>query len=300
MYELVIVGAGPAGMTAAVYAARKMIDTLVVSKDVGGQVAISSMIENYVGFQFITGPELTKKFEEHMEHFNLEVKEGEEVKKIDRRSDGFNIITDLNSYESKAVIVASGRKPRRLNVLGEDELIGRGLAYCATCDAPLFGGKDVAVVGGGNSGFEAVLQLMKIASKVYLIELSSELRGDPIMLEKIKANKNVTIMTNTRTKEILGEQMVQGLKIERDGKDEVLKLQGVFVEIGWLPSSDFIGIAEKNDFNEILVNERCETSVPGLFAAGDVTCVPEKQIIIAAGEGAKAALSAFNFLSRKE
>ena len=299
MYELIIVGAGPAGITAAVYAARKKMNTLVVSKDVGGQVAISSSIENYVGFQFITGSELTRKFEEHMKQFDVEFKEGEEVIKVERGDGGFKVITDMKEYEGRTVIIASGRKPRKLNVPRENELLGRGISYCATCDAPLFSGRDVAVIGGGNAGFEAVLQLMKIANKIYLIELHPELRGDPIMLEKIKKSAKVVIMTDTRTTEINGETMVEGIRIVKDGEEEELKVQGVFIEIGSIPSSDIVDFVDKNEMNEIIVDERCETNVPGLYAAGDVTCVPEKQIIIAAGEGSKAALSAFNYLSRQ-
>lgn len=299
LYELIVIGAGPAGITAAIYAARKKMNVLVISKDIGGQVAISSAIENYVGFQFITGEELTRKFEDHVKEFGVELKEGEGVLSIEKTDGSFKVKTDVGSYEAKTVIVASGREPRHLNVPGETGFLGRGLSYCATCDAPFFAGRDVAVIGGGNAGFEAALQLMKIASKVYLIELLPRLRGDPIMLEKIEKSENVAIMTNTRTVEIYGENIVSGIKVVREGREEDLKVQGVFIEIGSIPSSEFIDFVEKNEVGEIVVNERCETSVPGLFAAGDVTCVPEKQIIIAAGEGAKAALAAFNYLSRE-
>jgi len=299
LYELIVIGAGPAGITAAVYAARKKMNVLVISKDIGGQVAISSAIENYVGFQFITGEELTRKFEDHVKEFGVELKEGEGVLSIKKTDSSFKVKTDVGSYEAKTVIVASGRKPRHLNVPRETEFLGRGLSYCATCDAPFFAGRDVAVIGGGNAGFEAALQLMKIANKVHIIELLPKLRGDPIMLEKIEKSKNVAIMTNTRTIEIYGENIVSGIKVVREGREEDLKVQGVFIEIGSIPSSEFIDFVEKNDVGEIIVNERCETNVPGLFAAGDVTCVPEKQIIIAAGEGAKAALSAFNYLSKQ-
>ena len=300
VYDLIIVGAGPAGITAAVYAARKKMDFLILTMDVGGQVTYSSTIENYIGFQYITGEELTTKFYNHLKQYDFDLKM-EKVEKIEVSNSLFKVKTALgNEYFSKTVIVATGRRPRELNVPGEEKFKSRGVTYCATCDAPLFDGMDVAVVGGGNAGLEATLQLTKIANKIYLIEISPQLKADPIMVEKALASDKVEVWTNTRVLEIIGEKTVNGIRVQRNGQEKVLPVQGVFIEIGSVPNSELIDFVEKNQRNEIIVNCACETSYQGVFAAGDVTNVPEKQIIIAAGEGCKAALSAFKYLSRKK
>jgi len=298
MYDLIIVGAGPAGITASIYAARKRMNFLVITKDIGGQAALSSDIENYTGYQYITGPELTKKFEEHMQEFQIELKY-EEVVGIKKTDEGFKVKTDKGVYKSKALIIASGAKPRMLNVPGEQEFKNRGVTYCATCDAPLFPNKDVVVVGGGNSGFDAALQLMKIANKIYLIERGPRLRGDEIMRDKVERSEKVTVLTNTNVLEISGDKFVTGVTVERKGKREMLGAQGVFIEIGYMPNSEFAaGVVKLNERKEIVVDDRCKTSVDGIFAAGDVTDVPQKQVIVAAGEGAKAALCAHEYLQR--
>ena len=300
IYDLIIIGAGPAGITAAVYAARKKIDTLVVTKDIGGQAALSGDIQNYTGYQFISGPELAEKFEEHMRKFNFDIRENEEVTKLDAKQNNFLIKTDKNSYRAKAVIVASGKKSRELGVSGEKKFKNKGLAYCATCDAPLFSGDDVAVIGGGNSALDAALQLMKIANHVYVINITDHLIGDEIMQEKIKKSKKVTILNNSQVIEILGDDFVNAIKIEKDKKEETLAVQGIFVEIGLTPNSNFAVDLNKTKSGEIKVNNKNITNIPGIFAAGDVTDVFEKQIIIAAGEGAKAALSVFHYLSSRK
>jgi len=298
IYDLMIVGAGPAGITAAVYAARKRMDFLVLTTNIGGQVTYASQVENYTGFQYITGEELAAKFYEHLKRYGFDVKV-EEVKRIKPSGDLFNVKTAYANYLSKTVIVATGRRPRELNVPGEREFKNRGVTYCATCDAPLFEDMDVAVVGGGNAGLEAVLQLMKIANKIYLIEILPHLKADPILIEKALASDKVEVWTSTKVLEIIGEKTVSGIRVQRNGEVKILPVQGVFVEIGSIPNSEIVDFVEKNQGGEIIVNCACETSFPGLFAAGDVTNVPEKQIIIAAGEGCKAALSAFRYLSRK-
>lgn len=297
MYDLIIIGAGPAGITAAIYAARKKIDFLVISRDIGGQTAVSGEIENYTGYQFITGPELTLKFEEHMRQFGINLKEQEEVAGIKKTDGMIRVDTDKGSYEAKAAIIASGKRSRELGVPGEKEFKNKGLTYCATCDAPLFAGKGVAIIGGGNSGLDAALQLMKIAKSIYLINTAPLLTGDPIMQEKVSASKIVKVLNNTQVSAVLGDKMVSGIKIKKEGKQEALPVEGVFVEIGLIPNSEFAKDVEKNNYGEILVNFSNETNIPGIFAAGDVTNVPEKQIIIAAGEGSKACLSAFRYLS---
>ena len=300
IYDLIIIGAGPAGITAAVYAARKKIDTLIVTKDIGGQAAWSGDIQNYTGYQFISGPELAEKFEEHMRKFNFDIRENEEVTKLAARQNNFLVKTDKNSYRAKTVIVASGKKSRELGVSGEKEFKNKGLVYCATCDAPLFSEDDVAVIGGGNSALDATLQLMKIANYVYIINIADHLTGDEIMQEKIRESKKVSILNNSQVIEILGNNFVNAIKIEKDKKEETLAVQGVFVEIGLIPNSNFAVDLNKTKNGEIKVNNKNETNIPGIFAAGDVTDVFEKQIIIAAGEGAKATLSVFRYLSSRK
>lgn len=296
IYDLIIIGAGPAGITAAVYAARKKMDILVITKDIGGQASWSGDIQNYTGYQFISGPELAIKFEEHMRKFNFEIKENEEVKELIFRKGTFLVKTDKDSYQTKTAIVASGKRSRELGVPGEQEFKNKGLTYCATCDGPLFAERDVAVIGGGNSALDAALQLIKIANHIYIINFTDNLTGDGIMQEKIRANNKVSILNNSRVKEILGDSFVQAIKIEEGKKEKMLDVQGIFVEIGLIPNSEFTSNLEKNERKEIIVNQRNETNIPGVFAAGDVTDVPEKQIIIAAGEGAKAVLSVFRYL----
>jgi alkyl hydroperoxide reductase subunit F len=296
MYDLVIIGAGPAGITASVYAARKKIEFLVISKDVGGQAAWSGDIENYTGYQFITGPELAAKFEEHMRKYNIPLKVNETVRDISKTGQVITVTTDKASYETRSVIIASGKRTKELNVPGEKEFKNRGLTYCATCDGPLFANKDVAVIGGGNSALDAVLQLRRIAKRIYLVNIIDTLSGDAVMREQVKSDSKVMVLNSAQVTGILGDKFVSGIKVLRQGKIEVFTVQGVFVEIGLLPNSEFAKVIEKNQLQEIIINCRNETNIPGIFAAGDVTDVPEKQIIIAAGEGSKACLSAFRYL----
>ena len=300
IYDLIIIGAGPAGITAAVYAARKKMDILVITKDIGGQASWGGDIQNYTGYQFISGPELAIKFEEHMRKYDFEIKENEEVKELTSRNENLFIKTDKDDYQTKTVIAASGKRSRELGVPGEQEFKNKGLTYCATCDGPLFAERDVAVIGGGNSALDAALQLIKIANRIYIINFTDNLTGDGIMQNKVREDKKVSIFNNSRVKEILGDSFVQAIKIEEDKEEKMLDVQGIFVEIGLIPNSDFAVDLEKNERKEIVVNQRNETNIPGVFAAGDVTNVPEKQIIIAAGEGAKAVLSAFRYLSTRK
>jgi alkyl hydroperoxide reductase subunit F len=298
MYDSIIVGAGPAGITASVYAARKRMNFLVITGDIGGQAILSSDIENYTGYQFITGVELAQRFREHLEQFELELKEGERVTSVTKEGNVVRIETDKGKYQAKTMIVASGRIPRKLGVKGEGEFKNRGVTYCATCDAPLFSDMDVVVVGGGNAALDAVLQLIKIAKKIYLVDIADRLRADPIMVEKARNSEKVVIYNNAKVKQISGDKLVQGVTIERERKAEDLPVGGIFIEIGYAPTSEFIKDVAKNEIGEIIVNCRCETNISGIFAAGDVTDVPAKQIIVACGEGAKAALSAFDYISR--
>ena len=301
MYDLMIIGGGPAGMTAAVYAARKKLNALLLSKDVGGQVNWTLGIENYMGYQLIEGPELIKKFEEQVKQFPIDMKVGEGVSSLSRISDGFEAKTDGGEvYQAKAAIIVTGKRPRPLNVPGEEKLRGRGVTYCATCDGPLFADMKVAVIGGGNSALEAVDDVIKVAEQVYLVSLTP-LTGDQILIDKVKGAGNLTMFLEHEVVAITGDNLVDGIKIRnlKTKQERELQVGGVFIEIGLMPNSDLVkGVATLNRIGEIEVNCNNETNVPGLFAAGDVTNVPEKQIVVAAGEGAKAALQAHRYLQR--
>jgi len=301
MYDLIIIGGGPAGMTAAVYAARKRLNALLLSKDVGGQVNWTLGIENYMGYQIIEGPELIKKFEEQVKQFPIEMKIGEGVSSLSRKKGGFEIKTESGeTYQSKAAIVVTGKRSRPLNVPGEEKLRGRGVTYCATCDGPLFAGMKVAVIGGGNSALEAVDDMVKIAEHVYLVSLT-QLTGDQILIDRVKGAGNLTMFLEHEVLEITGEKLVDGIKIRnlKTKQEKELEVGGVLIEIGLIPNSDIVkGVVNLNSVGEIEVNCNNETDVSGLFAAGDVTSIPEKQIVVAAGEGAKAALQAHRYLQR--
>jgi alkyl hydroperoxide reductase subunit F len=301
MYDLMIIGGGPAGMTAAVYAARKKLNAILLSKDVGGQVNWTLGIENYMGYQLIEGPELIKKFEEQVKQFPIDMKIGEVVSSLSRISDGFEAKTEGGeTYQAKAAIVVTGKRPRPLDVPGEEKLRGKGVTYCATCDGPLFADMKVAVIGGGNSALEAVDDVVKVAEHVYLVSLTP-LTGDQILIGKVKGASNLTMFLEHEVVAITGENLVDGIKIRdlKTKQERELQVGGVFIEIGLMPNSDLVkGVAALNRIGEIEVNCNNEASVPGLFAAGDVTSVPEKQIVVAAGEGAKAALQAHRYLQR--
>jgi alkyl hydroperoxide reductase subunit F len=301
MYDLMVIGGGPAGMTAAVYAARKKLNALLLSKDVGGQVNWTLGIENYMGYQLIEGPELIKKFEEQVKQFPIDMKVGEGVSSLSRISDGFEAKTDGGeAYQAKAAIVVTGKRPRPLNVPGEEKLRGRGVTYCATCDGPLFADMKVAVIGGGNSALEAVDDVVKVAEQVYLVSLTP-LTGDQVLIDRVKGAGNLTMFLEHEVVAITGDNLVDGIKIRdlKTKQERELQVGGVFIEIGLMPNSDLVkGVVALNRVGEIEVNCNSETNVPGLFAAGDVTNVPEKQIVVAAGEGAKAALQAHRYLQR--
>jgi len=301
MYELMIIGGGPAGLAASIYAARKKLKTLLISGDIGGQINTTLGIENYLGYQFIEGPELINKFETQVSQFPIDQKIGDKVSRLEKIEGGFEAVTEVGDrYQAKAAILATGKKPRKLDVPGETELAGRGVTYCAICDGPVFAGQKVVVVGGGNSALEAALDMVKIAEHVDLVSLTP-LTGDPILIDQLAGAKNLTIFTEYQTQEIKGQDFVEGVRIKdlKSGEERHLEVTGVFIEIGLVPNSDVVkGLVELNKWGEVPVTPTNETTVPGLYAAGDVTDVPEKQIIVAAGEGAKAALRAHRYLQR--
>lgn len=299
VYDVLIIGMGPAGLTAAVYAARKKLSTLLVGKQYGGQAARAAEIENYMGYQYIAGAELMAKFEEQVKKYPVQIVQAEVVGL--GRNDGHFVARthDGRDFCSRTVIVAAGKSPRRLNVPGESRLLGRGVSYCAVCDAPLFSGMDVAVVGGGNSALTAAYDLIRVARHVYVVSLG-EWTADPVIIDKVKDAPNLTRLAGYETVRIEGEERVSGITLRslaEPWEEKSLCVQGVFVEIGTVPNSRFVeGFLELNEKGEIKVDCECRTSVPGVFAAGDITDIPEKQVIVAAGEGAKAALGVYRYL----
>jgi len=299
MYDLIIVGAGPAGITASIYAARKRMNFLVITGNIGGQTLWTTNIENYTGYQFITGAELVQKFIEQLEQSRVQLRQGEKVLSIKKESETLKVTTDKAAYEARAIVIASGKIPRKLGIPGEEEYRNKGVAYCAACDAPLFSGMDVAVAGGGNSALDATLQLVNIARRIHLIDASPRFKADPVMIEKIESSDKVAVYHAASIERIYGDSFVRGLTVSQAGKSFELPVQGLFVEIGYMPASDFDSDISRNAYGEIMVNCNSQTSVPGLFAAGDVTDVSAKQIIVACGEGAKATIAAFSYLERQ-
>ena len=301
MYELIIIGGGPAGMTAAVYSARKLLNTFLIAKEIGGQVMWTSSVENYMGYQVIESDELIARFQKQVDQFPVVQKIGANVTQVKKINEGFEVTADSGEiFQGQAVILASGKRPRRLNIPGEMELTGRGLTYCSTCDAPDYAGQKVAVIGGGNSALEAVLDLLKVAAHVDIVSVTP-LTGDPILIQKAVESNNLTIYKEYQTEKILGESTVEGTVIKdiKTGNIKQLDVTGVFIEIGLVPNSDMVkDLVKLTPAGEVPINASCETEIPGLFAAGDVSTVPEKQIVIAAGEGAKAALAAHRYLRR--
>src|SRR3989338_6438699 len=232
MYDLIIIGAGPAGITASVYAARKKLNFMVITKDIGGQTAWSGDIENYTGYQFITGPDLVAKFEEHMRKYDVALKEGEKVLEVRPAGGAVSVVTSKGEYQARTAIIASGKRSRELGVPGEKEFKNKGLTYCATCDGPLFAGKRVAVIGGGNSALDAALQLIKIARSVHLVNIGPAFTGDPIMQEKVNSSPIVKVLHNAQVTAIVGDTFVTGIKVRKGGREETVPVEGIFVEIG--------------------------------------------------------------------
>ena len=302
MYDLIIIGGGPAGAAAGVYAGRKKMKTLLITESFGGQSIVSDNIENWIGTKKLSGFELAKTLEEHIRaHENVEIKMPEKTTVVKVIEGGWEISTDKsNVYQSKTLIVASGGRRRRLNIPGEDKFNGKGVSYCSTCDAPLFKDKIVAIVGAGNAGAEAVIDLNQYALKIYWINRGLVPTADPETVEEIKKLVKVSAVNNVETQEITGEKFVSGLKYldKQDNQIKELPVGGFFVEIGSVPNSEFMkDLVEMNKGEEIIVDHKTgATSKPGIFAAGDVTDEIYKQNNISAGDGVAAALSAYNYL----
>ena len=303
MYDLIIIGGGPAGITAGIYAARHKLNTLLITKEFGGQMAQGTVaIKNYPGFEEISGVELIRKFETQLRKQKIDI-EMDMVAKVAKVGDIFFVTTrDKSIFQAKTVIVTSGADPRPLEAEGEKEFIGKGVSYCVACDGPIFANKIVAVVGGGNSAFEAALFLSKIASKIYILEYSPTLRADEAN-QKMAQEAGIEVITSADIKKIQGDKFVSSIVYQDKltGENKTLEVQGVFVEIGHTPAISFIkDLVDFNERDEIKIDlQTCQTKTPGLFSAGDVTEVKIKQIVVAAGEGTKAALGAYRYLNDK-
>ena len=296
-YDVVVVGGGPAGAAAAIYSARKGLKTAIVAAKIGGQVQETLGIENLVGTRYTEGPKLTASLREHLASYPIDVLEHRKVERVTSGEKKELHLKGGEVLETPAVIVATGARWRELGVPGEKEYLGRGVAFCPHCDGPFYKGKKVAVVGGGNSGVEAAIDLAGICEHVTLVEFQDELRADAVLVRNMKALPNVTVVTSARTTEVVGgADGVTALRYQ-DRTTEALRdieLSGVFVQIGLVPNSALVReLVDTNRMGEIIIDGHCRTSVPGIYAAGDVTTVPYKQIVIAMGEGAKAALAAF-------
>ena len=299
MYDVLIIGAGPAGLSAAIYAGRKKLKTGVISVDIGGQGNLTSHIENYPGAKAQSGMDLMGIFHEQSLHFGAEFIFGK-VSKITKRKDLFEVFMhDGDKHSSKTLILAFGKVPRKLEIPGEEKFLGKGVSVCATCDGPLFKNKNVAVVGGGNSALEAAMDLSHHAKKVYVIHRRKEFRADEVTVDKVKSNPKIEFCLECIPAEIRGDKFVNSILVDAAGrKQKEWAVDGVFLEIGYVVDSSIVKeLVEINDKNEVIINQVCKTSCPGVFAAGDATNVPYKQAIIAAGDGAKAALEAYHYLT---
>jgi alkyl hydroperoxide reductase subunit F len=305
MYDLIIIGGGPGGVAAGIYAARKKMKTLLITDSFGGQSLNSADIQNWVGTKSLSGYDLAKALEEHLRaQQGIDIADDDLVTAVTKRDDGsFSLATrNGKTYEAKYILLASGSRRKKLGVPGDNELEGHGVVYCTTCDAPLFGGKTVVVVGGGNSALEGVMDLIQYASKIYLMVRSETLKGDPVTQEKIKSHPNVQIMWNTVVQEIRGKDKVEGVRYKnvKTGEEKELALDGVFVEIGLIPNSDFVKDLVKLDaYSEVIVDHKTqETSCPGIWAVGDVTDVLYKQNNISAGDAVKAVLNIYDKIKK--
>ncbi|MFD2616501.1 alkyl hydroperoxide reductase subunit F [Terrilactibacillus laevilacticus] len=299
-YDVLVVGGGPSGASAAIYAARKGIRTGIVAERFGGQILDTLSIENFISVKATDGPKLAASLEEHVKDYDIDVMNLQRAAGIEKK-DLFEVELENGAVlKSKSVIVSTGARWRNVGVPGEQEFKNKGVAYCPHCDGPLFEGKDVAVIGGGNSGIEAAIDLAGIVKHVTVLEFMPELKADDVLQKRLYSLPNVTVLKNVQTKEITGTDKVNGISyIDREtGEEGHIELQGVFVQIGLVPNTEWLGDTVERERGEILVDKRGTTNVPGLFAAGDCTNSPYKQIIISMGSGANAALGAFDYLIR--
>lgn len=306
MLDCIIIGAGPAGMTAAIYLIRKKVKVLIISADFGGQMAKAPEIENYPGIMKISGGELTNKMKEQVEELGVEIK-NEAVTSVEKKGDGFEVnigspsttLGTSEKIETKSILITSGKTHRHLNVPGEKEFTGKGVGYCVTCDGPLFKDKPVAIVGGGNSALDGALELSKYAEKVYILNLRESFQGDEVRVDEVKKSDKIEIITLAKTIELTGDKFLQKLKYQntKDNTEKEIAVNGCFVEIGWQPAASSVkDLVELTQIGEIKTDPDGKTTCSGIYAAGDVTNVANKQIIIAAGTAANAALNLWKWL----
>jgi alkyl hydroperoxide reductase subunit F len=304
-YDILIVGGGPAGASAAVYSARKGLRTGIVSERFGGQVMDTLGIENFISVKATEGPKLVTALEEHVKEYDVDIMNLQRAKSIQKNDENALFEVELENggkLKSKSVIIATGARWRELNVPGEKEFKGKGVAYCPHCDGPLFKGKHVAVIGGGNSGVEATIDLANIVGHVTLFEFAPELKADDILQKRLYSLPNVDVILNAQTLEVLGTDKVNSMIYldRKTNEKKTISLEGIFIQIGLLPNTDFVkNTVDLSKFGEIIIDSHGQSSLKGLFAAGDATTVPYKQIIIAMSEGAKASLGAFDYLIRQ-
>ncbi len=312
MYDLVIIGGSISGVAAAIYAVRRKLNFVLLSKDIGGEVALAGEIKNYPGILDTTGVDMAAVFREQIKSYEMPFEEGAEVTGITQK-DGAHVVTakvgeEEKTYESKSVIIATGIHPRHLGVPGEEEFYHKGVTYCTVCDGPLFKGKTTATIGAGNSALESAIMMAGISEKVYLISNKKESegegfpKGDGILVEKIKAMDNVEIIYNALTQKIEGDQMVSSItyKDADSNEEKTIEVQAAMVHIGFVPNSDFVQCVEKDKAKQIVTDKLCQTSCDGIFAAGDVTDIPYKQIAIAGGQGVTACLNTIDYLNKQK
>lgn len=300
LYDILILGGGPAGMNAALYAARKGRSVALIAKRAGGQLLNTNSVENFIGHLSLSGEELTEKFMVHLDEVEVPILEDAQAVSIEKTDEGFKVVlSDHSSYLGRTLITTLGSSSRKLGIAGESEYANRGVAYCAICDAPLYKGKDVLLAGGGNSAVEAALDVAMVARSVTLIH-RSQLRADQILIDRMKANPKITVFLETQILEIVGKEAMTGVNVldKTTQTQRFIQGDGLFIEIGNDPNTDLVkDLVRLNDRREVIIDVRGQTSCPGLFASGDMTDSPYKQIIIAAGEGAKAALAANEYLN---
>lgn len=304
MDDIIIIGGSAAGAAAAVYLARQKTAFRVISVDLGGEVAQSGEVENWPGIPHTTGIDLATAFEKHMRSYDFPIETGVRVASIRREGNHFSVVADKDGqpamYQAKALIIATGVHPRELGVPGERELKNKGLSYCTVCDGPLYRNKRTVTIGGGNSALESAILLAGLAKQVTVINKNPAMKGETVLMKKLAAMSNVTMIMGSLTTKIAGDQFVTGVEYtDAAGAAQHIDTDGVFVHIGMIPNSSFVDLVDKNQFGEISTSSIQETSVPGIFAAGDVTDHPFKQIVIAAGQGVTAALQASRYLNNQ-
>lgn len=301
VYDLMVIGGGPAGMNAALYAKRKGLTTGIITKRIGGQLLNTSSVDNYLGISQVSGEELSEKYLSHLKELEVGILEEAEVISVSKEANLFHTsLSDGRIFKSKTLLMATGSSPRKLQVPGEAEYSNRGVAYCAICDAPLFKGKDVIIAGGGNSAVEAAIDVAKFANHVTLVH-RSQLRADQILIDAMMSQANITIYLQTQIQQIVGDQKMTGIRVLDKVKNEerIIASDGIFIEIGNLPANNLVkDIVKLNERGEVIVDDKNMTSLPGLFAAGDVTQIAYKQIVIAVADGAKAALAANEYINQ--